>query len=142
MFMTPVFLQAADAAREYYCQSCFVNSTQQVVLGFKLLPQHSPGSLSGKLPQASLWSSTETLIIPTRQRGSLPTQRQKEVDFLRNTLVELHRKKNTLLEQETILRRAQAPGLISYTMLSPGRGSMNLLVEETGHTLKTQASSL
>ncbi|KAL0053949.1 hypothetical protein WJX82_001588 [Trebouxia sp. C0006] len=35
----------------------------------------------------------------------------KEVDFLRNTLVELHRKENTLLEQKTILLQVQAPGL-------------------------------
>ncbi len=34
----------------------------------------------------------------------------KEVDFLRNTLVELHRKENTLLEQKTILLQVQAPG--------------------------------
>lgn len=34
----------------------------------------------------------------------------KEADFLRNTLVELHRKENTLLEQETIFLQVQAPG--------------------------------
>ncbi|DBB14149.1 TPA: hypothetical protein ACH3X3_001100 [Trebouxia sp. C0006] len=37
----------------------------------------------------------------------------KEVDFLRNTLVELHRKENTLLEQKTILLQVQAPGLLT-----------------------------
>ncbi|KAL0029996.1 hypothetical protein WJX77_012282 [Trebouxia sp. C0004] len=108
MFMTPVFLQAADAAREYYCQSCFVNSTQQVVLGFKLLPQHSPGSLSGKLPQASLW------------------------------------KKNTLLEQETILRRAQAPGLLTLKQVvrqSPATAAFRLKTQAKHIKDKTLCSS-
>ena len=34
----------------------------------------------------------------------------KEVDFLRNSLVELRKKENSLREQQTILLRAQAPG--------------------------------
>ncbi len=34
----------------------------------------------------------------------------KEVDFLRNSLVELRKEMNSLREQQTILLRAQAPG--------------------------------
>ncbi len=34
----------------------------------------------------------------------------KEADFLEDTLVELRRKQNILLEQQTILLRAQVPG--------------------------------
>ena len=67
----------------------------------------------------------------------------KEGDFLRNSLVELRKEKNSMLEQESILLRAQAPGqhclpshswlkvytlfvhimsgLIFHIVLSPGR---------------------